>query len=293
MGFAPVTPPTVPLTLAAADVEADFELTNSASGSVTDFWWWRSQFSAIRDGSPLFLGITLEDAESYCGEIFDHFYGRDDGYAIQIEDVTYTGDPASAMDFDDMIRIYLDPYNGTNSSKARRHLLIVILNVAAERLSQMAVVSSDGATASQAITYFADWYLHGNPENWQLWYYASLVHMSIPIPAGVIPLTTPNIMFKPDNNEEILIPDDYVLYQNYPNPFNPITEIKFDLPTASDVRLEVYNIMGQKITTLVEGQLEAGIHSYEWNAGSAATGIYFYQIKISDFTETKKMILLK
>jgi hypothetical protein len=293
LGFSPITPATVPLTLAAPDVEVDFELTNSASGSVTDYWWWVSQLTAIRNGTPLFLGITLDDVNNYCDAIFDHFYSRDDGYAIQIEEVTYMGAPAEALDFDDLVHIYLDPHDGTNASKARRHILTILLNVAAERLSQMAAVSVDGATASQAIAYFADWYQNGNPEDWQLWYYASMVHQSIPIPAGVIPLSTPNIMYRPEGGDDMVRPDQWALYQNCPNPFNPVTEIKFSLPIASDVRLDIYNVMGQNIATLVNSRLDAGIHTYEWNATNMATGVYFYRLKAGAFSETKKMILLK
>jgi len=293
LGFSPVTPAGVPVTLAAAAVEVNFELTDAASGSVTDYWWWRNQFAAIRDGSPLFLGITLEDTENYCEAIFEHFYSRDDGYAIQIEGVTYMGTPAEVLSFDDLVHIYLDPHDGTNASTGRRHILTIILNVASERLSQTAVVSSDGATASQAITYFADWYLNGNPEDWQLWYYASMVHQSIPVPAGVIPLSTPNIMFKPEDENDLIIPGECVLYQNFPNPFNPITEIKFNLSQSSDVRLDVYNIMGQHIATLIDGRLDAGIHSCEWNAEGNATGVYFYRLKAEAFSATKKMILIK
>jgi len=89
------------------------------------------------------------------------------------------------------------------------------------------------------------------------------------------------------------VPDEYGLSQNYPNPFNPTSEIKFSLPEAIFVRLEVYNIMGQLVTTLVDRQMEAGAHSVTWDGREAASGIYLYRLRAGDFTETKKMVLLK
>ncbi|MCK4511011.1 T9SS type A sorting domain-containing protein [bacterium] len=83
------------------------------------------------------------------------------------------------------------------------------------------------------------------------------------------------------------------LSQNYPNPFNPLTEISFALPYASQVRLEIFNVMGQKPTTLVEGRLSRGHHNYTWDGSGAASGVYFYRLEASGFSETKKMLLLK
>jgi len=91
----------------------------------------------------------------------------------------------------------------------------------------------------------------------------------------------------------IVLPEEYSLEQNIPNPFNPITEIRFSLPEASDVCLEIFNIMGQRVQTLVNEPLEAGYHSYTWNAGSYASGVYFTRLRAGTFVDTKKMILLK
>jgi len=97
-------------------------------------------------------------------------------------------------------------------------------------------------------------------------------------------------VFDKDNS---ILPDNYYLDNNYPNPFNPSTVISFGLPRLSNVSLSVYNILGQKVSTLVDSQLGAGYHSYEWNANKAASGVYFYQLKADDFTATHKMLLLK
>jgi hypothetical protein len=90
-----------------------------------------------------------------------------------------------------------------------------------------------------------------------------------------------------------IIPNVFALNQNHPNPFNPITEISFSLPKACNVELIVYNITGQKVTALLDAPFDVGNHSVLWDASNAASGVYFYQIKAGEFTETKKMILLK
>jgi serine protease len=81
--------------------------------------------------------------------------------------------------------------------------------------------------------------------------------------------------------------------QNHPNPFNPTTEISFGLPTASRVTLEVYNIVGQKVATLVEGYLEAGPHSVTWDASQFSSGVYLYRLQADEMVETRKMVLMK
>jgi len=94
-------------------------------------------------------------------------------------------------------------------------------------------------------------------------------------------------------SEGSLTPKGYCLEQNRPNPFNPITEIRFGLPEQCEVSLEIFNIMGQKVKTLVVSHLDAGFHSYSWDATGYSSGIYFTRLKAGVFTDTKKMILLK
>lgn len=93
-------------------------------------------------------------------------------------------------------------------------------------------------------------------------------------------------------------PKVFSLSQNYPNPFNPKTIIKFALPKDSWVRLEVYNVLGQKVKTLVDEKLTAGLKEVEWDGMSdkgfeVASGIYFYKISADEFTDIKKMVMLK
>jgi hypothetical protein len=95
-----------------------------------------------------------------------------------------------------------------------------------------------------------------------------------------------------------VIPETYTLEQNYPNPFNPSTQIQFNLPKSEKISLIVYNMLGQRIATLVEGVLEQGAHAVTWNGRDSrgvqlSSGVYFYTLKSSSFAATRKMMMLK
>jgi len=96
-----------------------------------------------------------------------------------------------------------------------------------------------------------------------------------------------------DVESEINQPLEYSLNQNYPNPFNPSTTISFSLKQKGLTSLVIYDALGRKIATLVDGEMNAGSHKISFDASNIATGLYFYQIKSGNFTATKKMMLLK
>ncbi len=99
------------------------------------------------------------------------------------------------------------------------------------------------------------------------------------------------------------IPTDFSLEQNYPNPFNPSTTIEFSLPKAADVKIVIYNLLGEEVNTLVNRQLNAGTHKTVWNANDysgkqLSSGVYFYELRVNssgenDFKQIRKMVLLK
>lgn len=89
------------------------------------------------------------------------------------------------------------------------------------------------------------------------------------------------------------VPAQYALRHNYPNPFNPSTTIEFSLPRAGFVTLAVYNVVGQKIATLVSDNLTAGSYKYHWDSGDMPSGLYFYRIKAGGFTKSRKMLLIR
>jgi plastocyanin len=98
------------------------------------------------------------------------------------------------------------------------------------------------------------------------------------------------IGIKPISNK---IPSSYNLYQNFPNPFNPVTKVKFDIAVSGNVKLTVYNIIGQETSSLVNEHLNAGTYEIDWNAGNIPSGIYYYTLRAGSYVETKKMILIK
>jgi hypothetical protein len=94
------------------------------------------------------------------------------------------------------------------------------------------------------------------------------------------------------------MPTDYALGQNAPNPFNPSTTIKYQLPTAGEVKMVIHNLLGQEIRTLVSGPMDAGFHSIVWDGKDefgrqVASGIYIYRLSATDFNQVRRMMLLK
>jgi len=101
-----------------------------------------------------------------------------------------------------------------------------------------------------------------------------------------------------DDEHGDILPYRFELSQNYPNPFNPVTTIEYSLPRRSSVRIEIYNLLGQRVRTLVDREESAGSYTITWNGTSTtgeavSTGVYFYRFQADDHVETKKMLLLK
>lgn len=96
-----------------------------------------------------------------------------------------------------------------------------------------------------------------------------------------------------NNSEEMKTPEKFGQLKNYPNPFNPSTTIEFDLPEATQVRIDIFNSVGQKVETLLNKEMQAGNHKVEWNASEMASGTYYYRIQANGIQDGKRMILLK
>ena len=110
---------------------------------------------------------------------------------------------------------------------------------------------------------------------------------ALPVPIGISPVS---------GN----VPADFILHQNYPNPFNPVTKIRFEIPSKlfnkglqPIVQMIVFDILGRKVATLVNGQLKPGTYEVEWIAAGLSSGIYFYTITAGDYKASKKMLLIK
>jgi len=88
-------------------------------------------------------------------------------------------------------------------------------------------------------------------------------------------------------------PTTFALWQNYPNPFNPSTNVRYELPTSSDVRLSVYDLLGREVSVLVNERKEAGVHQVTFDASDLASGVYFYRLQAGDFVQTHKLCLVR
>ncbi len=92
---------------------------------------------------------------------------------------------------------------------------------------------------------------------------------------------------------EVTAPDMFSLRQNYPNPFNPTTTIKYSIPSDQEVRLNIYNLLGEKVTALVDGLQKAGQHEVRFNASKYTSGVYMYKLEAGSQSTIRKMILMK
>ena len=141
---------------------------------------------------------------------------------------------------------------------------------------------------------------------------ATIVSQKVRKPVGVWCFTVDNLtlgsnIYDPSRNIEVTdceasgssaarigsVPTAFALSQNYPNPFNPTTEISFNLPRAAHAKLQIFNVMGEYVTTLVDGYLEAGVHTVMWDGSVVASGVYLFRLQADDFVDTRKMTLVK
>jgi hypothetical protein len=111
---------------------------------------------------------------------------------------------------------------------------------------------------------------------------------------GDIPAFSSNGVHVLTSLSEIMpLPNEFSLDRAYPNPFNPVTTITFGIPVDSKVSIQLYNLQGRKVSTLINGKMDAGYHSVVWNADSYSSGVYFVKMVVGEFTNTQKLMLVK
>jgi hypothetical protein len=186
--------------------------------------------------------------------------------------------------------------NFTRYRLARRQLAALVLNLASQKVGQYTVVTEDGRTAGDVLTYVSMLVTDGDRSNDRLARgLARKVNIRRMIGAGVIPAG--NILYKGPGPKNITwgfgMPEEFALSQNYPNPFNPSTNIQYDLPSDGFVTLKVYNSLGQEVAVLADEDAAAGRHQVEWDATGLSSGVYFYRLEAGQFVETRKLLLLK
>jgi len=280
----------VPVSLAGGEtVTVDFELTPTIVHNDARLKsYWRHQVNANLSGRGN-VDYTASELLDFSQEIFDHFY-MNVLNPIEVEGVTFVGNPAAPSTLSDLWDMLSINQNGsTMYERACQQYLALLLNVVAGKLGQYFEASDDGATVSQAIVYIEQ--LLGVDDELAKDIAETLNHAQT-MGAGVIPLDTPNIAFR-GGTEAVLHPYSFRLGGAVPNPFNAKTTIPYQLPATSDVKLEVYNLLGQRLATLVDEKQEAGYKSVVWNASEVSSGLYFYKLTAGEFTETKRMMLVK
>ena len=177
-------------------------------------------------------------------------------------------------------------------SLARQQAIALLFNVASGRVFIQDVVSEDGATLSQAIT-FLDMLIDDGLDRNDLdaVFIAKLINKGWMVPSGSIPTDLPDISYLPRVGRNRLL-------QNFPNPFNPTATIRFEIARPEHVRLNVYDIRGRLVRTLVDELRQANSYQVVWdgtnnNGGAVASGVYFYRMTAGSFVQTHKMMLLK
>ena len=280
----------VPVSLAGGDTAVvNFELSQSVvANDARSKGYWKHQVNANISGNGN-IDYTTEELLEFSLDIFDHFAGNS-GSPVMVEDVSYVYNPPVALGMDDMqYMLNINQGGSTMYDRACQQFLTLLLNVVSDKLGQYFQASEDSATVSQAIVYI-DEILETESELAKD--IAETLNQGQMVAAGVIPLTTPNIIFGVEI-EGILQPLTFEFKNPAPNPFNPETRISFSLPEASEVSLVVYDVQGREVATLVNGWQPAGMHEVTFNASDLTSGVYFARLTAGEFQGIKKLLLLK
>ncbi|HET6349069.1 MAG TPA: FG-GAP-like repeat-containing protein [Candidatus Krumholzibacteria bacterium] len=284
----------VPVTVEGEDQGVDFVLSCvPITAKPRGIGFWKHEV-AVATGDP---GKGQIDASKLCGylDIIDSHFNQNPVNPVAV----YTP-PASGQCADKLLaaRDVLNlTGNADMTARAKQQLMSLLMNVASIRLYPTSVISEDGATSSQAITYCDNLIDDPAGDHELAKNIAEYVNNATMVPEGLIPTDIGDIPYSPAS-ETLVLPAEYALLQNIPNPFNPTTEIQFDLPEPARVEISVYDVAGRRVARLLEQPLPAGRHSVTWNGRSAhgeavASGVYFYRLRAGSFTSTRRMILLK
>ena len=280
LGYAAASPTPVDITMDGENIQVDFALAENCPNCDVvslEYWQWNVNGAICHWGG---MPYPADRLMCLLGKIHAHF---DPFFPIY----------ANVQSLCDMRQALRIPSGSCALVQAKAYFFAVLLNVAACRLPTYEIVSTDGATASQAITYIAGLITDGNPANdcQAMRLARSLTWSWVTLPAGSIPLDIPQIAYK--LADDVPVPGDFSLSQNYPNPFNPTTEIRFNLPATSDITFTVYNALGQTVTEEHFLNQSAGEHVLVWDGSGKASGVYFYRIEAGSLSEVKKMVLMK
>jgi len=280
-------------------VTVDFNLTKlDITPQQRSMGYWKHQVNVHLSGKGN-AQESLADMSSYMSLIGEHFNNNLANPIIIFE----VPQPATQTDSLEALQNLLTVNeNETMNDRAKQHLIALMLNVVSLKLHQTTLISEDDATVSQAITFCNQLITDSDPANDEIAKdIADCINNGIVVTPGIIPLSTPNMAYKGGEDQMTQIPSlpkEFSLEQNFPNPFNPDCEIGYSLPGDVQVNLSVYNMLGQKVKILVDEYQAAGQKTVHWDGtdeegNKVSSGVYFYRIRAGDYTEAKKMILMK
>ncbi len=290
LGYSTSTDEALVTVTGGAIVNVNFSLTCiNITANPRTIGFWKHQVGVATGGNGT-AQISASSLCNYLDLIADHFNSN------LINQVIVYQPPLSGV-CSDKLQIAKSLLNLVGSqtmiARARQQLMALLMNIAAGYISQAQVISADGATVSQAVTYCDN--LIDNPTgNHELAKtIADQINNNQQVAAGVIPLSTEDIRYKVGGNPKEELPLEFALGQNYPNPFNPTTVIYYALPTDEYVTLKVYNMLGQEVLSLVNGTQSAGYKSVTVDATTLPSGIYTYRLHAGTFSGVKKMLLIR
>lgn len=271
--------------------------------------YWANQLQKALQNRP--QDFTATRFAEFIGLINSHFNQNQ----VNPVDFYTVPQPASRQDSLNVLKQLLNlAQSGVDDPFLKRlgkgDLMALMLNVVAGKIHQMQSISRDGISVNQVITY-CDMLLNdeidppndGGPGCGQQFFgylradfILTLINLGLPVPNGIIPADVMEIAYKERADEPL--PESFDLEQNRPNPFNPSTEISYSIPVAGQVELTIYNIVGQKVKTLVDAAQSAGTHKATWDGADeygipVSSGVYLYRLHGANFTATRKMILMK
>jgi hypothetical protein len=279
------------VTVAGADVICDFYL--EPVQTVADprsAGFWKHQLKVYLTGHGT-AQIPMEDFLGYLALIGQHFNNN------PLNPVAlYTVEPgATYLDSLEAAYALLNTRDRVSvTHQAKRQLMALLLNVASDMLPQFSLVSADGATASQAITYcwmLIDDEVPLNDETAKD--IGDQINNGILVPPGVIPTDTDDISYGQPGGGAVAVPETFVLHQNHPNPVHPVTTIRYGLQEGRHVLLTVHNLRGEWVAELVNEHQGAGCQSVSWNAAGQPAGVYFYRLSAGDWSATRTLTVVK
>ncbi len=264
--------------------------------------YWKHQMSVHITGRGK-AQETKTNVLSYLDTIYNHFH-LNGIHPVSV----YTVDPSAAASVklataDDILTV-----NGSKlmNLRARQQLMALLLNVASLKLGQNQVISADGRTVNQAITYAWDLIADGNPANDETAKtIADEINNGRTLGAGIIPASTPVILYSvpviDGPSVEAPVVSAFRLGQNYPNPMNPMTVIPFQVAAGSGsapVRISIFDLSGRLVRSVLDTSLDSGDHTVTWDGTDDSgqtvhSGIYFYTLTSGGRSETRKLHVLK